>query len=42
LVEKKRPQRNRAWNPVKHRNIATARRYALVTLLRRRLSLDAW
>jgi glycosyltransferase involved in cell wall biosynthesis len=35
-------QRNWAWNAVKHKNIATARKYALVTLLRRPLSSDAW
>jgi glycosyltransferase involved in cell wall biosynthesis len=35
-------QRTWAWTAVKNRNIATARKYALATLMRRPLSLDSW
>lgn len=35
-------QRSWAWNAMKHRNIATARKYAWATLRRRPLSVDSW
>jgi glycosyltransferase involved in cell wall biosynthesis len=35
-------QRAWAWSAIKHRNIATARKYALATLRRRPLSVDSW
>jgi glycosyltransferase involved in cell wall biosynthesis len=35
-------QRNWAWTAMKNHNIATARKYALATLLRRPISIDSW
>jgi glycosyltransferase involved in cell wall biosynthesis len=35
-------ERNWAWAAVKHKNIGTARKYAMGTLRRRPLSLDSW
>jgi glycosyltransferase involved in cell wall biosynthesis len=35
-------ERSWAWSAVKHRNIGTARKYALATLRRRPLAMDSW
>jgi glycosyltransferase involved in cell wall biosynthesis len=35
-------QRSWAWNAIKHQHIATARKYAWATLVRRPLSIDSW
>jgi glycosyltransferase involved in cell wall biosynthesis len=35
-------QRSWAWSAMKHKNIATARKYALATLCRNPLSMDSW
>ena len=35
-------ERNWAWTAIKHKHLATARKYALATLRRRPLSMDSW
>jgi glycosyltransferase involved in cell wall biosynthesis len=42
LSNKAEIQRHWAWQAIKNKNLATARKYALATLWRRPLSVDSW